>query len=80
MITITKENGKTVISISEDLHYSLCDFVQDWPDIISNDENLKIIADLNMTKEERIKEITEAFCQIFNVICADHETVIRVVK
>ncbi len=79
IITITKEDGKTVITMSEELRYSIWSLVQDWPDIISNDENLKVIMDLNMTKEERIEEITEAFYQIFNTIGTDCETVIRIV-
>jgi len=79
IITITKEDNKTVIEMSAELRYLIWELVSGWPDIISNDENMKIVADLNMTDTEDIKKTTNALYQIFQTIGTNQETVIRIV-
>ena len=78
MIAHSKENGKAVVSISNDAHYYIWEIVSGWPDIISNEENLKIIADLNMTNTEIMEKTTSALYQIFHTINTDREVIIRV--
>ena len=58
---------------------------RDWHEIISNDENLKILADLNMTSPQRIVSLTEVISTIMQEVVnykgnTYHDIVIRVVE
>ena len=80
-ISVSKEGKTTVIQMDNRLCGQIWHLVKDWPDIISNDENLKTIADLNFAKTEQIKEITEAFYQMFNAISeASTEVIVRIIE
>ena len=77
-VSISKEANKTIIRMNDRLQSQIWKLVKDWPDIISNEENLKIIAGLNFAKTEQIEEITEAFYKIFDAISENTETIIRI--
>ena len=67
-IVVVKENRKTVIKIGKEAYSQIWNLVKDWPDIISNDENLKLLADLNFVKPEQIKAFTDDIYQIFKAV------------
>ena len=67
-IVVVKENRKTVIKIDKEAYSQIWKLVKDWPDIVSNDENLKILADLNLAKPEQIKAFTDDLYQIFKAV------------
>ncbi len=80
-ISILKEDKTTVIKIDNRLCGDIWHIVKDWPDIISNDENLKILADLNFAKMDQIEEITEAIYQIFKAISENYaDVVVRITE
>ncbi len=77
-IVVTKEGRKTVIKINKEAASQLWKLVKDWPDIISNEENLKILAELNFAKPEQVKALTADLYQIFKALAeSSGETTIR---
>ena len=79
-VSISNEAKKTIIRMNDRLQGQIWKFVKDWPDIVSNHENLKILADMNFAKKEEIEELTEAFYEMFKVIASSTEVTIRVTK
>ena len=79
-VSISKEAKKTIIRMNDRLQGQIWKLVKDWPDIISNTENLKILADMNFAKKEEIEELTEAFYEMFKVIASSKEVTICVTK
>lgn len=78
-IVVKEEEDKTIIEIDANLEANIYWLVKDWPDIISNEENMKILCELNITSPQRIQELTDAICQISKALNREKDTVIRVV-
>ena len=84
-ISTKTEDGKDYIQVDEKSVLDAWYLTRDWKDIISNDENLKILADLNMTSPQRIVALTEIVSTIMDEITHHtgntyHDTVIRVIE
>ncbi len=79
VVSVSKEGKRTVITMNDRLCGDIWHLIKDWPDIISNDENLQLLADLNFAKAEQIEEITQALYQMFEAISESHaETVVHI--
>lgn len=78
-VSVSKEGKRTVIKMNDRLCGQIWHLVKDWPDIISNEENLKLVSDLNFAKTEQIEEITEVFYQMFKALSeSSGEVAIRI--
>lgn len=67
-ITLCNQDGRTVVSVDGRFWSDLNDIIKDWPLIISNEKNLKILADLNMCDSQKIIDLTNAICKIFESV------------
>ena len=84
-ISTKTEDSKIYIQVDEKSALDAWELTRDWDEIISNDENLKILADLNMTSTQRIISLTEVVSIIMQEIVnykdnTYHDIVIRVVE
>lgn len=78
-IVVREEEDKTIIEIDANLEANIYWLVKDWPDIISNEENMKILCKLNYASSQQMQELTDAICQIWKKFSREKDTVIRVV-
>lgn len=67
-VKVVRKNEQVNITINYKLWSDITKMVNDWPDIISNEENLKTLADINMTDTKKIIDITNALVMIFSLI------------
>ena len=79
-VTVSKDAGKAVIKMNDRLCSQIWQLVKDWPDIISNEENLKTLAELNIARKEHIEELTSALYEMFKTISSNNEIVVRITK
>ena len=80
IVTVSKEAGKAVIKMNDRLFHQIWHLVKDWPDIISNEENLKILAELNFARKEEIEELTSALYEIFKTFSCNNEIVVHITE
>ncbi len=67
-VKVVRKNEQVNITIDYKLWSDITKIINDWPDIIANEENLKTLADLNMTNTKKIIDITNALVMIFSLI------------
>jgi len=66
-MNVIRNDGQVTVSVNRDLLADIYAVIKDWPDIISNEENLKQIASLNMCNAEQIVNMTNAIYAMFSI-------------
>ena len=81
-VVLKCEGEQRVIEIDATTKSNVWHLVKDWPDIISNEENIKKLCDINFANSEEIEELTEVIYQLFKALNVENptDTVIRVIE
>ena len=79
-VNVIRNDGQVTVSVNRDLLADIYAVIKDWPDIISNEENLKQIASLNMCNAEKIVNMTNAIYAMFSIARKSEEGKEGVIK
>ena len=81
-VVLKHEGKQMVVEIDATAKANIWHIVKDWPDIISNEENMKKICDMNFANSEQIEEVTYTIFRLFEVLNVENptDTVIRIVE
>jgi len=81
-VVLKCEGEQRVIEIDATTKANVWHLVKDWPDIISNEENMKKLCDMNFSNSEEIEELTGTIYQLFKALNVENpaDIVIRVVE